>query len=57
MVTPNTVRHWNAKGLPPKIRHHLEMIHAGDALANAWRSAGFALLSPASPFPAVTCSV
>jgi hypothetical protein len=40
MVTPNTVRRWCAKGLPPKIRHQLEMIYAGDALPNSWRTAG-----------------
>lgn len=40
LVSPRTVRRWLKAGFPPKARHQLEMIYAGDSLPYSWRKAG-----------------
>lgn len=39
-VSEQTVKRWLKTKFPPKARHQLEMIYAGDSLPPTWRKAG-----------------
>ena len=43
LVNPQTVRRWLRSGLPPKIRHQLNLLRSGHSLPPTWRKAGLTI--------------
>jgi hypothetical protein len=43
MISTHTARRWLRDGLPPKIRHQLQMLGTGDLLPPSWRTANLKL--------------